>query len=1509
MKFKVVALFLLLIFSSSYAQINRNGFNSPPIKYRPVPLWFWNNTEIKESELVNQFRNMIQKDGYGGCAILPFGKNFQPEYLSDAYFRMYGSIIDEARKMGAQMSIYDEYGFPSGSMGGINGNDTPRFMNKYPDATIKRLDKFEFKVNPNTVFKQKLPEGKLMSVVAMDTLKSEIISLTSYIKNNEIQWNAPAGAWKVLSFVCVKDGDPNVDYLDPDAVKLFIKETHQAYYDRFKSDFGNVITSTFFDEPTLYRAEGRMWTDKFNEKFKAQYGFSPELLYPALWYDIGENTPSARNYMFGFRSRLYAEGFMKTIQEWAAKHDIISTGHQDQEEILNPVSESGDLMLCGKYMDAPGIDKIGGDRPAELFYKIISSSAYNWDKHLVMSETYGAMGNLPIDEMYHIAMEQYTKGINMLIPHAVWYNDKDVYFLPELSYRNPLYNKELPGFNKFLSRLNLMLQNDGRHIADIAMLYPIESLQGEHYLDGKLGYYKGGVEIPNTDYTHIASLLNDSIGKDFTYLHPEVLNEKCEIKDQELILKNTVNKERFKILIIPGMKTISLFNLKKIESFHNAGGHIIFTTQIPSQSVEFGKSQEVKNIIQKLLASNNQKKVFFIEKPDKESIDKILKNIGNIVFDVDFPEGNSLNYIHKVYNGQSIYYFANLNNKSTRSKVIIKGKIKPIILNPHTGEQSNIHYAYETRQGIDVTSVNLDIPYNTSLFLIDSNPVYVKEPYPSLSGSFSGEKVSHSPDPLVSYRWNNPKATDDLEIFTIYPQSVSSDKAVHSIVEKDLSHIRITGDCSLLFDFGQVNAGWLEFDSDNLEGNVEMSISEFNEPAVFNAGSEHPEKTLKPARYGNTYRLELNKDLYEGVRFGWITINKLRKPADIKNVRLICQTKPINYNGSFACSDTMLTRIWYTGAYTVRTNLLKDYLGAILMERSDRHSWTGDAHTSQAASMVAFGNYDFVKTNIRYTSTQSNGILSYSLYWVLSLIDYYNYTGDKELVEEMLSNACGKLDLAFEHFGKNPDLRFYGWDERLGAGFENASCPESQNAYKMLSIQTWHKFGNMLSQTGHTELAKKYKEYALKKIEELRSDKNGMIDFGIHAAADAINTNLLTSEEKEKLWNIAFSDRNQRLSYSPFNQFFIINSLAEMKRYPEALTTIYDCWGGQVNYGGTTFFEVFRPSWNVISKPNDAPVNNQCGYTSFTHPWSAGITKWLTEEIAGIKPTSPGFTSCTVKPRLSSDITWVKGSVLTPHGTLSSSFDITNGKGDVNIPEGVTATIGIPKAGQRIKKITINGQKTNKSAEDNDFIYFILKTGNYSIDISYSGKLSTTNTEPFNYLINTSVKEDRKTQGNWKNHYGSQGYILCNYDSINGNRKNLPSFIEDITFMKNGNEHWATSTQDKRALISDISNERNLGAFITRDPIPCDQTMTIDITCKKEQSYNVSLYFVDWDKQNKRSAIEIFDLDNKEIQMPVYMVRDYEDGVYVTYTFDKSVRIRIDQVRGKNASFSGLFFD
>ena len=63
--------------------INHDEFRNPPSEFRPVPLWFWNNTSIEPDSAVAQIESFTGPDGYGGCAILPFGANFRPGYLTD----------------------------------------------------------------------------------------------------------------------------------------------------------------------------------------------------------------------------------------------------------------------------------------------------------------------------------------------------------------------------------------------------------------------------------------------------------------------------------------------------------------------------------------------------------------------------------------------------------------------------------------------------------------------------------------------------------------------------------------------------------------------------------------------------------------------------------------------------------------------------------------------------------------------------------------------------------------------------------------------------------------------------------------------------------------------------------------------------------------------------------------------------------------------------------------------------------------------------------------------------------------------------------------------------------------------------------------------------------------------------------------------------------------------------------------------------------------------------------
>jgi alpha-L-rhamnosidase len=792
--------------------------------------------------------------------------------------------------------------------------------------------------------------------------------------------------------------------------------------------------------------------------------------------------------------------------------------------------------------------------------------------------------------------------------------------------------------------------------------------------------------------------------------------------------------------------------------------------------------------------------------------------------------------------------------------------------------------------------------------------------YPKITAKKAGPDNALSPDPLVNYRWEHPQASDDLETYQLHPISwlASNPSSFNTSNLKKTGSILVNGKGSIRLDFGRVSAAWLEFDSDDLKGTVQMSISEYKEPAIVNKGAQNPVKTKAPVKYGNTYRLELNKDLYEGVRFGWIHVESFTRPWHIKNVRLVCQIKPTNYQGSFSCSDPELTKIWYTGAYTVKLNLQKDFFGAILMERSDRHSWTGDAYPSQAASMVAFGNYDFVKSNFKITANQNNGIASYSLYWVLSLIDYINYTGDIEIAEKYLENASKKLDLAYAHYDLSPKLGFYGWDERIGAGFENPNIAEAQNAYKMLSIRAWMEFSQLMNRLGKHDIAKKYSAYASEKIDAVRKQNTWTAEFGLHAAADAVNTNLTTVTENEVFYTHNFTDRVNRISYSPFNEYFIINAMSRMNKYDEALSAVKDCWGGQIKYGGTTFFEVYRPSWNKILGENDAPPNNQCGYTSFAHPWGAGVVKWLSEEILGIKPTEPGFKRFKIIPHLGTTLTSVRGAVPTLNGLITASFDLKTGICSVKVPQGTVAeSVAIPIAGNQIVsavlngKLIWNGKALIESVSKNDGYLYVndLKPGQYTFKINYSphkvsGYIAVL---PWVYPIN-KFKQDSLTAGNWETMYGKNGSILYNFKK-EGNLEKLPAYISAVTLKNTKNIIWTELSSDKRALTNPTQETRSVGAIMTQDPLPTLQTMTLDVDAADNNSHQLALYFVDWDNKGRRSAVELFDLKTLKLIAPIQLISNYRGGKYLVFNYTGSIRIRINHVRGENAALSGLFFD
>ncbi len=574
-------------------------FADPPLCWHSRPLWFWNGKP--EAEKTRAMVAACKEAGYYGMGILPTREMGVP-FMTPEFLEHYQVAADKAAELGMKLCLYDEFWFPSGSAGGL-------MAKKHPEALGKRLDMRSTDVTGPKSFEQAAPGGKLMGVVAMNKATKQRENITGKVKDGKLAWDVPAGDWQVMFFTCVNDGGGGlVDYLSPEAVKCFIELTYQAYHDKFPKHFGTTIDSAFYDEPAMYHVQGgRAWTEDFNEKFREKYGSDPVICYPALWFDIGPETAAARNALFGMRAELYATGFPKTIQEWCTAHHIKLTGHVDQEELVNPViGQAGDLIKAFKHQEMPGIDQVFQYGRASRAYKVVSSSAYNYDHPLVMTECYGAIAHMPVANLYKEAMDQFAKGINVMVPHAVWYASPKAHFPPDLSPGAATYGPELRAYNQYIGRLQRMLQG-GRHVADIGVLYPIATLQAGSWF-GPGNPYEGCVEVAEADYMAVGEMLALQVRRDFTFVHPEVLDEKCTLAGAEIRLNNQVNAESYKVFLIPGSRAIHWSTLKKIKEFYDNGGKVIATTRLPEYSAEFGKDREVREAIAAMFGKVEQSK-------------------------------------------------------------------------------------------------------------------------------------------------------------------------------------------------------------------------------------------------------------------------------------------------------------------------------------------------------------------------------------------------------------------------------------------------------------------------------------------------------------------------------------------------------------------------------------------------------------------------------------------------------------------------------------------------------------------------------------------------------------------------------------------------------------------------------------------------------------------------------------------------------------------------------------
>ena len=370
-------------------------------------------------------------------------------------------------------------------------------------------------------------------------------------------------------------------------------------------------------------------------------------------------------------------------------------------------------------------------------YKVVSSAAANYGRSLVMTECYGAI-DLPVPNLYREAMDQFAKGVNLMVPHAVWYQTEAITFPPELSYRTERYASELPRYNQYIGRLQRVLQQ-GRPVVDIAVLYPIHGLQSGYYF-GPGEPYQGGVIPPWADYMDVGERLSLDLRHDFTYLHPETLDARCQVAGGRLVQQAPACPQQYRLVILPGTDTISAANLAQLKAYYEQGGHLIATTRLPHQSAEFGRHDDVRAMIRDVFGTAptapgggdpdaaSQRPVVnrhanggtaqFVASPSaaalQAAISQALPQPDVAWQDPPTVSGGHVSYLHKELEGRHVWFFANSSDTPVDTRVALRGVFALERWDPHTGHIEPCPAAASQ----DRTIVRLQLAPVTSVLLV-----------------------------------------------------------------------------------------------------------------------------------------------------------------------------------------------------------------------------------------------------------------------------------------------------------------------------------------------------------------------------------------------------------------------------------------------------------------------------------------------------------------------------------------------------------------------------------------------------------------------------------------------------------------------------------------------------------------------------------------------------------------------------------------------------------------------
>jgi len=463
-----------------------------------------------------------------------------------------------------------------------------------------------------------------------------------------------------------------------------------------------------------------------------------------------------------------------------------------------------------------------------------------------------------------------------------------------------------------------------------------------------------------------------------------------------------------------------------------------------------------------------------------------------------------------------------------------------------------------------------------------------------------------------------------------------------------------------LYDFGKETFGFAKFNGLKGKGILNIYYGESPEEALSTDHCETLDRIPVDQSAAKDFTVPASK------AFRYIYVEK-ENSLNYDSLSMLYEYLPLEYKGSFKCNDLQINKIWEVGAYTLHLTTREFFIDGI---KRDRWTWSGDAYQSYLMNYYLFFDDQAVSRtifNLRGkdpVTSHINTIMDYSFYWFISIHDYYQYTGNKQLIEQLYPRMTSLMDFCLSRRNANGmmqglagDWIFIDW-----ADFKMSKAGEVSFEQLLFcrSLETMALCAKLMSDADN---AKKYNQLAAdlksKLFTAFWSDKenafihnreNGVMSAQVTPFTNifAVLFNCLEADKIKAVKENVLLNPNAMKITTPYMRFYELEALCTLGEQIHVLNEIRDYWGSMINLGATTFWEKYNPE---EKNPELLAMYGRPFGKSLCHAWGASPIYLLGKYYLGVKPTSPGYKTYLVEPCLG-DLLWMEGDVPMPAGKI-----------------------------------------------------------------------------------------------------------------------------------------------------------------------------------------------------------------------------------------------------------------